>query len=297
MEFKKYMHLERFGTSEVEGIEIGTTYVFPKLDGTNASVWFEDGQIKAGSRNRELSFDNDNAGFYKWTQQSKELIKFFELFPNKRLFGEWLVPHSLKTYREDAWRRFYVFDVCDDLGVMVTYDAYRGALRDLELDYISPIAIFENGNYSKFVEQLDKNVFMVKDGEGVGEGVVIKNYDFVNKYGRTTFAKIVTSEFKELHTKEMGASTTILSMIEESIAKKYVTQALVDKVTAKIELDNNGFSSKNIPQLLNTVYYDIIREDMWSILKDFKKATINFGMLYHFIATETKRKSKLFPNK
>ena len=296
MEFKKYMHLERFGTSEVEGIEIGTTYVFPKLDGTNASVWFEDGQIKAGSRNRELSFDNDNAGFYKWTQQSKELIKFFELFPNKRLFGEWLVPHSLKTYREDAWRRFYVFDVCDDLGVMVTYDAYRGALRDLELDYISPIAIFENGNYSKFVEQLDKNVFMVKDGEGVGEGVVIKNYDFVNKYGRTTFAKIVTSEFKELHTKEMGASTTILSMIEESIAKKYVTQALVDKVTAKIELDNNGLSSKNIPQLLNTVYYDIIREDMWSILKDFKKATINFGMLYHFIVTETKRKSKLFPN-
>jgi hypothetical protein len=71
MEFKKYMHLERFGTSEVEGIEIGTTYVFPKLDGTNASVWFEDGKIKAGSRNRELSFDNDNAGFYKWSQQSK----------------------------------------------------------------------------------------------------------------------------------------------------------------------------------------------------------------------------------
>jgi hypothetical protein len=37
--FIKYMHLERFGNDEVEGIEIGTTYVFPKLDGTNAQVW------------------------------------------------------------------------------------------------------------------------------------------------------------------------------------------------------------------------------------------------------------------
>ena len=43
MKFEKYQHVERFGTSEVEGIELGRTYVFPKLDGTNASVWLEDG--------------------------------------------------------------------------------------------------------------------------------------------------------------------------------------------------------------------------------------------------------------
>ena len=32
MEFRKYQHIERFGTDEVDGIEIGTTYVFPKID-------------------------------------------------------------------------------------------------------------------------------------------------------------------------------------------------------------------------------------------------------------------------
>jgi len=31
-ELTKYMHLERLGTSEVEGIENGVCYVFPKLD-------------------------------------------------------------------------------------------------------------------------------------------------------------------------------------------------------------------------------------------------------------------------
>ena len=31
------MHLERYGNEEVEGIEQGTTYVFPQLDGTNGT--------------------------------------------------------------------------------------------------------------------------------------------------------------------------------------------------------------------------------------------------------------------
>ena len=40
--FHKYMHLERFGTDEVDGIEFGQTYVFPKLDGTNGQVWLNE---------------------------------------------------------------------------------------------------------------------------------------------------------------------------------------------------------------------------------------------------------------
>lgn len=32
MEFRTYQHIERFGMDEVDGIEVGTTYVFPKID-------------------------------------------------------------------------------------------------------------------------------------------------------------------------------------------------------------------------------------------------------------------------
>ena len=63
MTFIRYPHLERFGNAGVQDIEFGVTHVFPKLDGTNASVWHEDG-IKAGSRNRVLSVESDNAGFF-----------------------------------------------------------------------------------------------------------------------------------------------------------------------------------------------------------------------------------------
>jgi hypothetical protein len=45
MEYLKYQHIERFGTDEVDEIGVGECYVFPKIDGTNAQVWIEDGQI------------------------------------------------------------------------------------------------------------------------------------------------------------------------------------------------------------------------------------------------------------
>jgi hypothetical protein len=34
-DFVKYQHIERYGVDEVNGIDIGTCYIFPKIDGTN----------------------------------------------------------------------------------------------------------------------------------------------------------------------------------------------------------------------------------------------------------------------
>ena len=38
MEFVPYCKLARLGTGEVDGITDGLCWVFPKIDGTNASV-------------------------------------------------------------------------------------------------------------------------------------------------------------------------------------------------------------------------------------------------------------------
>ena len=110
-EFKKYMHIERFGNIEVNGIDMGECYIFPKIDGTNSQLWSNNGELKAGSRNRTLTLDKDNAGFYKWAVSNMIKWNIFLFNPNLRLYGEWLVPHTLKNYQDNAWRNFYVFDV------------------------------------------------------------------------------------------------------------------------------------------------------------------------------------------
>lgn len=299
--FKKYQHIERFGTDETEHIELGECYVFPKLDGTNASVWLHDGAVCCGSRNRELSLDNDNAGFMAWATNQIGLAAYLSEHPSHRLFGEWLVPHSLNTYREDAWRQFYVFDVVEDLsdGEMthehaerfryIPYLEYKPLLEAHGINYVPPISIITNSNYEQLVEQLHKNVFLIEDGKGVGEGVVLKRYGYKNRFGRSTWAKIVTSEFRERHAKVMGAPQMPgRKMIEEEIVDKYVTKALCEKELAKIKVEA-GWSSKMIPRLLGTVYHALISEECWHFVKEHKNPRIDFGRIDYFTIAKVKQ--------
>lgn len=300
MNFRKYQHIERFGTAEVEDIQYGTCYVFPKIDGTNSSVWLgEDGGICCGSRRRELTLYSDNAGFMATILDDDNVRHFLNAHPDLRLFGEWLVPHSLKTYRDDAWRKFYVFDVCRDVGddglEYLPYDEYKPMLEEYGIAYLAPIRIVVNGGLDDFIKCLNENNFLIKDGEGCGEGIVIKNYNYTSRYGRKTWAKIVTSEFREKHHKEMGAPITAGSLVEEQIIDKYVTVAFVEKEFAKIVNDNGGWSSRFIPQLLSSVYHELICEEMWNILKSFRSPTVNFKALNGFCIAKIKAvKPELF---
>lgn len=280
--FKKYQHIERYGTDEVEGIECGTCYVFPKIDGTNGSIWYSDG-VSAGSRNRELTLDEDNQGFYKWVLDQDNFCSFFKKNKNVILYGEWLVPHSLKTYRDSAWRKFYVFDVCtlsEDKLHYLPYEEYKPILEKYDIEYIPAIKIIENGAEEKFRECLDNNTYLIEEGKGFGEGIVIKNYDFVNKYGRTTWAKIVRNEFKDKHRRKMGTPKVDYKIVEKEIVDKYCSEQFIKKTYRKIlTRRKTGWRSEYIPELLSRVFHDFIVEESWNFIKEFKNPTINYKRL------------------
>lgn len=280
--FIKYPHLERFGTDEVDGIELGNCYIFPKIDGTNASVWIDKDQyIQAGSRNRKLALDNDNAGFMNAMAEDLEVKRFLEANPDLRLYGEWLVPHSLKTYRDSAWRNFYVFDVYHDLEEkFLSFDDYTSLMDDYDIEVIHPISIIKNPSYENLLREMEKNTYLIDDGKGTGEGIVIKNYGYENKYGRATWAKMVTTTFKEKHVKEMGPSILAgAKMIEEDIVDQFVTTHLIDKTYDKIRTEREGFNSRDIAELLGRVYHDLVSEEIWEIVKQNKNPTIHFRTL------------------
>lgn len=293
MEFLKYQHVERFGTTETQGIENGMCYVFPKIDGTNSQLWFlqsDDkrfGKLLAGSRNRQLELDNDNAGFYNWAVKQKNIFDFFSVNPNLRLYGEWLVPHSLKTYEEKAWRNFYVFDVMDGERYL-PYEEYAALLEPFDIEFIPPLCKVENPSYERLISQLEKNGYLIEDGKGVGEGIVIKNYDYKNKYGRVTWAKIVTNEFKAKHAKCQVTEIKESKIIEQEICEKFVTKSLIEKELAKIETECGGWSSKYIPRLINTVFYCLVKEECWNFVKEFKNPTVDFKRLQFFCTQQIK---------
>jgi len=316
MPFRKYDHVERLGHDDVDGITIGDVYVFPKLDGTNASVWFKltDGvgwHLQAGSRTRPLSIGADNAGFLAWTETPEAAAKFWEVFNSGgaswTIYGEWLVPHTLKSYREDAWRKFYVFDVYDkEKQQYLSYEQYEPTLKAAGLDVIEPLCVITNPSDEQLAREALNNTYLILDGAGCGEGIVLKNYLWTNKWDKQPWAKIVRNEFKEESRRAFG--TTVKGgeyQVEAAIAEQYVTAALVNKVRAKIvvELVNQDFTDgvevvsedqdvsklykrveerhrkQLIPRLLGTVYHDIVAEEIWGVVKEHKDPTIDFKKL------------------
>lgn len=283
MEFLKYQHVERFGTTETQGIENGMCYVFPKIDGTNSQLWMDNGVLFAGSRNRQLSMDNDNAGFFAWAFEQHNIHAFFAKYPNLRLYGEWLVPHTLRTYQKTAWNNFYVFDVIDGENY-IPYEDYKVILDEFAIEYIPPICKVANPTYERLIDQLEKNGYLIEDGQGTGEGIVIKNYEYKNKFGRIVWAKIVKNEFKAKHQKTDVCELREAKLVEQEIVDKFVTLALIEKEKAKIE-NGNGWTSKYIPQLLGVVFYCLVKEDCWNFVKEFKNPTIDYKRL-SFMTTQ-----------
>ena len=331
--FRKYDHVERLGNEEVESLTIGKVYVFPKLDGTNASVWFEDEgelEIKCGSRTRTVSADKDNAGFYQWCYTPINLSKFYDIVHSGghewTIYGEWLVPHTLKTYREDAWRKFYVFDVYDnEKERYLSYSQYAPIFKEVGMDVIEPLCIFTNPTDEQLQHEATQNTYLILDGAGCGEGIVLKNYNWENRFGRQPWAKIVRNEFKEENRRAFGTTEKGGKFqVEAAIAEEYVTLDLVSKTRNKIvtELMNqddltDGTYIKNlsdsteyfklrriveerhrgqlIPRLLGTVYYELVNEELWNAVKKHKDPTIDFKRLKaHSVLWTKKHAADLF---
>ena len=299
--YVKYQHVEKLGSDSVDGLLMGDVYVFPKIDGTNAHAWFDGERMRYGSRRNELSLDADNAGFMRDMLDHKGLTALCMANPNVHVFGEWLVPHSLKTYRKDAWREFYVFDL-----VMVSeetehakhwhYECMSEECYHYGVKYIPVLRTVKFPTIEDLYKTLAGNNYLIEDGKGSGEGIVLKNYEFVNKYGRQIWGKLVTSEFQEKNRKKMGAPAAQgTTMVESSMVNEYITKALVDKTYHKVVLDRKGWSNKCIPELLNRVYHDLVVEHMWDATKKWKRLKVDFNRLQQFCNIKVKEfKPELF---
>jgi len=288
MEFTKYMHIERLGTDEVDGILDGKCYVFPKIDGTNASVWWDGETVMAGSRNRELSPGSDNAGFCAWAINQQNLYDFLSQNQKMTLYGEWLVPHSLRTYRDDTWRNFYVFDIFDHRdGKFVPYDEYAPVLDDFGIQYIPLMETVTNATDEHLLMLMKRNTYLLQDGKGFGEGIVIKRYDFVNRYGRTKWAKLVSNEFKEEKGKVWDLGDVNMLTLEIKIAQEYVTTGRADKLLEKMR-ETGQLTSKRIPEYLGRMQHEIINDEMWNIIKKHKQPKIDFRRLNRAITQQAK---------
>lgn len=296
MKERFYNHVIRLDHPDIEGLLDGTITYSPKIDGSNASIrWDEENNcIAAFSRNRRLSAEKDNAGFYAWANSDDEEAKFLRNFcfmnPDLIIYGEWTGQNkfigSIKDYDPYALGKMWIFDVYNTTTGEYYPDAeWRDALHiawNGAFPWCVPYGVVTNPTMEKLLEIAKENTFLLTHANHPGEGIVIRRQGYKNKYGRYEIGKLVLDEFKQNQKKQKTPIEP--GEIEKAIVESYVTPAELAKAKSKVCVlcDADEFNLKNgkmIGMYLNMVWDDAILDEIKAILKKFKKPTIDFAML------------------
>jgi hypothetical protein len=275
MTFIPYPKIYRLGTPETEGILDGLVTIHEKIDGANLSIWMEKGEIHVGSRNQEITEGFNGA--YEYCLNDSGIRKLLSDHPNYRLYGEWLVRHTLQ-YKETAYRKFYLFDIFVDT-------------ERLDQINIMTIAAKYSINIAKFFglfsrPSLDKiNQFIgLSDLGDQGEGVVIKNRDFINQFGDNCYAKIVTESFRENNGLKFEANSKHSESYWETwVTHKYVTLSRVEKAMNKSQpMIDTPLDLQHTSRIVGMVTHDIVTEEAWEIFNRVPK--LDFKVLKNILS-------------
>ena len=300
-DFNKYVHVERYGRDEVKGILDGIVYVQPKIDGTNASAWCdpETGEICAASRRRRIYPGKDNMGFADYIINSIDPIartvrSYLKGNPGLIVYGEWLgdptnnskMTGSLKRYLNKG---FFAFDVREapnsgndgrNLGYLDPDDVRYNDLRLLLGTYFVPTTKLYCPTIEDVMKVAESNHFNLPD-DVVGEGVVIKNYNYRDAYGNMQMAKIVLDEFYESRKKKQVLESPCGA--EAMFCDQVLTNSFLEKCRAKVSdkfgSDFNCMDKRHMGMFMSLIVSDSISEDIYDFVKRNRFPTIDFNQL------------------
>lgn len=267
---KKYQDIVRHGKSGTHLTLEGNPQIIiqEKLDGANASFKYENGQLKCFSRNTELDESNTLRGFTVWAKD--HFIDHEGLAENYIFFGEWLVRHKL-SYGENE-NKFYLFDIYDiEKEEYLPFIKVESAAEELGLNLVP---VFYEGEFQS-IEHIQSFVGKSNLGE-IGEGVVVKNTSYKNKYGTQQFTKFVSDQFAEMaKTKKHNISKPkdeLQEFVNSTVNKARVSKIihkLVDEGLLKEDyaIEDMGLILKNTG---TRVFEDVIKEELDELMKTLK---------------------------
>ena len=276
MEIKKYLDIERCKESYASTFEVGEPIVIQvKVDGSNASIAYDSktNSLVAFSRRQTLNEMNTLNGFWNYVQ-SLDVKAFAEILGDRYIiFGEWLVPHSVK-YPEDMYKKFYMFDVWDRETEQYLTQEDSLAIFDRLKNYIpNYVHTLYNGPFISWEHTL---AFLKENIYGETpcmEGIVIKRQNKLwSKSSRLPYyVKIVNEKFSEVHSskpKTIDPEKLAAGEAEQAAVAEVVTKRRIIKQIEKfiedqiIPSDWGGESMKQISKLLpKAVWNDIIKEE------------------------------------
>lgn len=276
-DIKKYTDVVRYGKSGTQEVLQKGDYISitEKIDGANASFCIDDSceiGVAAYSRNNQVGEHNTLRGFYDWVVKTVVPIKD-KLNPRYRYYGEWLVSHKV-VYKQDQYNNFYMFSIWDEdkeeylSDEIVKSEAKRLGLNTTTYFYEGEYISFEH--IMSFVGKSDRTL-----EPNTGEGVVVKNIGYKDRFGKQVFVKFVSERFAEVQKQKLPKNPNIEDE-HKGLIDSVVTVARVEKIIHKLvddgilgedySIEDMGLILRHLGQL---IVDDIIKEE-YELIKDLE---------------------------
>lgn len=288
------MHVERLSpdNNEIKGILDGKVYIYPKLDGSNHCVWYDDDkeQIRCASRNQIITSEYDPTKFInKYYLPHKDKIEALVNDHKKWTFyGEFMQPHVIRNYLDAVWDDWFVFDVYDrDERRWLRLDEYGPIVNSYGVSVIPCISIINNPTDEDLEKCLNSNNYLLDDANKVGEGIVIKNYGYNNPYGRVIWAKIVRDEFKmKVKKSSKDRNEDDGFTVESDITMRMLSSEFIEKEYYKFTEVYGDWNDTMIPAFISHVYREWWIDYSFDVLAN-SKTKVDLGELRKKMAKKT----------
>ena len=258
-----------------------------KIDGSNTSIYNDNGKLRLFSRTQEITDSKDNfKNFIEYIKTFED--KILEILPNQYvIFGEWLgqakIPYNKKA-NNGTLCPYYVFDVASSIENMNDENA-------IKRNYVSIVESKKIANLIGFafvptiVEEMAMNDFneliplyvenqkSLIDEESIREGIVVKTIDGTKR------TKIVASQFSEVKQKKIKTLSN-----ENEWLNKFITPMRIQKFLMKVQEKENKdkllkedyrLIFSNLDLLSNDILKEELDDILLSISKLIKKQSIN----------------------
>ena len=275
MTFKKYPDICRLGDEDNKDIlafSEDTLVIEEKVDGGNGSFWLEDDGIHFGSRNRDLTLENDIKMFAELQKQLRELLKDKKLNPDYIFYIEWMQKHTISYTKAP----FVIgFDIrlkrsanTEGAGLFLGRDAREQEFNRLGIENVPLVWRGSVKDLKK--ESIRELIPKSKYFDGVAEGIVVKNYCRKHPVeNHQLYAKLVRDPFKE-DNKAVFGSVRNKDSDTNKIIKEFCTDARIRKAVLHFIDEGDKLELKLMAKVPHYVIKDIMKEEILTIIDKYK---------------------------
>lgn len=250
-----------------------------KIDGSNTSIFNDNGKLRLFSRTQEITNDKDNfQDFIKFVKINESNI--LKYLPNGYcIFGEWLgqakIPYNKKA-KNGVLCPYYVFDIASSIENMDDEDKIkrnyipifdaRYLAKNMLLEFVPTIVEeMEMNDFNELIPLYVENQKSLIDDESIREGIVVKTIDGKKR------VKIVATQFSEVKHKKNKLSENPYNWLERFITPMRIQKFLmkVKEKENKKELTKEDY--KVIFSNLELLSSDVLEEEIELIKQDLNK--------------------------